>query len=540
MLQAGGSQDSQENRGGDDKTKSPPKNSGKRLAFLSKRESGQAATAEVTGIMTAADLAKHVNDLADAAYDFTLVEARPYFWKVQKDVEEMGEEILLDPNINEKLMEYREHLSDLEGFCPENDPDEKLQLEAIDEKRKPFLDALCLRVRHKKRMADLVFKLSHAENKDEMIRMIENAQGIDGSRVFVKGGKKDDCLIGINGQYFNLAPNAFGYFRKDAQIKLSEAAKERRDKLEKAADAKEQPQETQKAQVASSVLERIEVSPEDLLFGQADEASEKFAMLPWEFQGHKNSLKLLRKGELLFVLEATGVPIIKAKDDLAKLRGKPYVELAYVLSKDGQHLCKTKDHEKQHYEFGSFIKEPELRNMLRWIRNAAGKCIPHRLLEEDRAFAEATAEKPDNGARRQRLVKPAGELMTDEEFYFRGMLGSYTLLVTPGFSYDHKNNGVLVGTYKVTKQAHIRLSRRQRQHQVVLSLENVDSEEVAQFLGLSKEVEVKWEWEEKGIIPLVGEFEDTKNWTKAPFVLQLALRMGFRRLKEKEAARTQA
>ncbi len=518
------------------------KNSGEKLIFLSKSRGGGTEASGTSGIMTATELAKYINEIAETAFDFVFNTALLFFKKVRLDVEEFGEDILLDPSIKETMKKYKSYVSDLELFCPDNDPDEKLQLEAIDETRKEFIDALCLRVKHMARIAKLTFELRHAEDKDEMIKMIDRAKGIDNSKVFVKGGGKNNSLIGVNGRYFNLVPGAFGHFQpiqKFAQTKLFEAVRDRREELETTTEKETKLQEQEVSVTPSSLpaLPVVEVSPEELLFCDPTEVSEKTAVLKWKFNGNENTLKIRRVGERLYIVGAGGDAIVRDLKELCNEMemDEPFVILEHILTKDGENLC-LEDSERK-YKFNGLIKKG-FKMTLR-IRTVAGHYIPHRLLPEDAGRKAMAAQSNGNGFKKPRFVKPQGELMTDQEFFYTNegcskSLGGYDLVFPLGFNHKVSDEkGQITGEVIVLSQkATARIHRAEENGKDVIILESTSSKELAYLL---EKVGVTSYGEDlNGVVMFNDKFPEGQGWKDLVLPLSNGLKLAYGRMKASE------
>jgi len=301
-------------------------------------------------------------------------------------------------------------------------------------------------------------------------------------------------------------------------------------------------QGNQEGQEASSGLnqERQGASLDDVFFGGMEDEF----VLPWKFYGTENVIKGRRvdvDGEERLYITDVVVGDIRGMeelmDELVALKSHlgdgldwseedgPYVLLRHIIAKDGEHLCPTKGGEKDRYLFNGRVDIGL--QMTRWIRTALSYCLPKRLLPEDR-------EKMATQGAKKRPVKPAGQLMTSQEFY-SGWMGSYLLKVRRGFYYDHKNEVGETSRFEVLQDATVHLSRKMKgDNGFVIYLEKTSSDEVAQILGISG-AEVNWDWADSGDgIPTFLEFPDTKKWPEAPKAVQFMLGQDFKFFKEGE------
>ncbi len=517
--------------------------------LLKKKGEAEGTAKVVDGLLAKVDLAKHVNTLAEMAYDMIATVEMTFFTEMQREVIEIGEEVLLDPKYSEESRrEHEENINNLRQFCPENDPDDILQVEAEAEGRRPFIEAMCLRVRHCAEIGKLSFELRHARDKSDLIEMINAAtEGVGREKkVFSAVQNKANALVRVFGLGYNLNKDVFGRYHDFAKIKLAEAAHTRAREI---AENQEKEKEQKKNEM---VADDTVVTNEELFFCEESEVNEKTTVLSWTHGPHENAIKLRRIGGRLYFLGVIGKML---EEDLKELRRdleseEPYILLSHILTEDGENLCKEESDGR--YLFGKGKEFICGFKMTRWVRNAAGRSMPHRLLPENQKKKEEesatasngkdvdgrrteTKEAPANGTPRRRPVKPPSELMTSREFYYWGMVGCYAMKIAPGFRHNHEEGGVVVSTYIAKQESTVQLSRRQKDDgTIMISVTTVDDEELAQILGMEG-VEVKWEYQDGKIIPLCGEFEDSKQWPKLPLVLKKALGAEFRRLKESEA-----
>ena len=479
-----------------------------------------AAVKKEDGRMDSKELAKYVNDLASGAFEFVLNVVLPFFHKMDQEIAEVGDEVKFDQcedgdqTKQARREDYESTLIALQLFSPENDG--ILREEAEIPGRKQFVEALCIRVRHTTQVALLVDKLRCAGTKDELENLLANAKtdpGKDAKNVFVKNAKGS---IHAFGRTYGLTPEVFDRYHEFAHEKLATVTNARSCDL-----AKAHKDEVNKQKQKVSAKDDSNVSPEVLLFGNPEEVNEKTTLLSWKFQEHENVIKLRRSGDRLYIVDAVGKPL-ETLEAMRQDWEEPFIPLKHILTKDGEHLCPEKTVDgKSRYEFCGFVQKAVL-PMVRWIRTAAGECVPSRLLPKDTQTSDNVSAKP-NGAK-QRPVKAEGELLTDREFlYFRG-IGDYDLVYEVGFHYEPRDeegkpNGQ---SFSITERAIARIQRKEVEGKDKIALKSASTEELAKLL-------------EAGGAEVEHEFFEGARGSSLPIPIYLGISQAFGRLKVSEA-----
>jgi len=384
-----------------------------RLKFPNKAEKKK------DGRMDNKELSKYVNDIADGAYSWVSTVARPFLREMERDLVEVGEEIRIDQcedgndTKQERKEDYESTVSALRMYSPDNDG--VLREEAKIEGRKPFVQALCLRVQQVTEIALLEDNILHAKDKVSLEKLLQEAkdsEGADAKNVFVSSPKTKTPIRAFGKGY--ALTNVFGSYREFALAKLAEAVGSRSRDLATEHKAEEEKQEKE---VLSD--NQNDISPEALLFGNADEVNEKTALLSWKHLGKQNAVRLQRSGYRLYVLTAFGSPK-EALNITRKIFSEPFVSINCLLSVDGKHLCLGKMVDgKLRYDFDQFVKQ-EIFLLTCWVRTAAGACLPNRLLPDDE-----TQQMVENGnGKKTNLIDNDGKNAVNPEiFYFRVVNG---------------------------------------------------------------------------------------------------------------------
>lgn len=398
------------------------------------------------GRMSSAELARYVDDLAEGAFEF-LLKARGFLRKLDKDVQEIGEEVNLDlcedgdDTRQQRAEEYQSFLPAFLDYMPEND--RILREEAELTGRRQFVEALCQRITIYSQIGSLVDDLNSAENKDILENLLEESKYKD-KRVFVRSSAAK-APIRAFGKGYEIS-SAFGDRHHDfAEKKLAEAVNANAKEL---ASAYKTETEKRKQEVFA---DNNGMSPEELL-GDTEEGT---AVLSWKFQGHENAVKIRRDGNRLYVIDAVGSPIL-ALEKMREEYKEPFVLLRHILAEDGEHLCPgTMSDGRPRYKFTEVVARQAFAMTL-WVRTAFGANCPDRLLTEDETramFANSVAngKKPNGNGGKNRiaiqLVDTDGkEPVSPEVFYFRkvnGGAGTITVLLPAG-TILHKPNEVVL------------------------------------------------------------------------------------------------
>lgn len=513
-----------------------PKNTKEKIIFLLPEGESVVPPDKDRGIMDAISLAKHVEELADRAYQQVFLTILPFFKGMEEAVKIVGEEVLLDPQYQVRDS-YAKSLDNVKEFCPDNDPTNTLQLEYLVEARQPFVDSLCPRVSRKACIAEVVFAIRYAESLEEMEAVFQTAMYND-KNIFFGSLNKNPLLPFPNSKVkgYDIVPGTFVKYQGFAAEKCKEAFQARMLELKGEEQKKEEKASEKEAYVPQQV--NLPVSPEDLFFGPVDEMSEKTTTLEWKHGAIPCTIKLRRVGPRLYVQAANGGERIgQVYGEFSQLGDESYVFLPQLLAKENLNcLCPTKEGERDRYLFNGMVDLSRF-PMSQIIRSAAGLVMPHRLLPKDKQKAEqfAALQKPI----RWRLSKPDGEVMTTKEFYEDVMLGSFDLVVPAGFSYVHRNGVNHSRPMKTRAEGKVRLFRLQDKQSGVtsISLEHASSREIAQILSTTG-CQVKWDETDKatGIVPVTGEYPEDRGWKKAPDALKQMLNGGFYRFKEPNGA----
>ena len=474
-------------------------------------------------------IATYVNGLAQTAYEYVTGVALPFFQQLEDDRHEIGDEVLLWPKYSaDRQQEYEANVSDLRQFCPDNDPDDVLQTEAEVEGQREFINALCLRVRQMAEIAVIQYGLRHAEDKDDLETMLTSVtDGVSSKNMVFKKlprAFKGRAPIWAFQQPYDLSDGVFGRYHDFAVEKFAEAVKERSQELATAHAEKV----NQQKQEVSAVEDLVSVT--DLLFGDLDKVNERSALVEWKFNGKDNMLRLRRVGDRLYVEGGIGKPL----ETLAMMEEetkKPFVLLRYIIATDGAHLCPEEVHGK--YRFNGFIKcetsfEKARFNMLRWIRTGATFCVDADRLLEGVSSNAAPAQAA-------RLVKQNGELLTDEEFFFRRGLGEYNLVLTTGFCYKIRGaDGQFTDEEIVlSHDGTVRIRRERNGDKDVIALDSTTSQEVAIMLAKAGVEPYK---EDDNMTMHVRTYPDGPGWKSLPLPLQNGLKVAFGRLKSRTEA----
>ena len=247
------------------------------------------------------------------------------------------------------------------------------------------------------------------------------------------------------------------------------------------------------------------MSPDELLFGDADDVNEKTALLSWRFQCQLNAVRLRLSGDRLYIIDAVGKP----KEALEKAReylgSEPFVLWDHITDRDGEHLCHGKlEDGKLRYDFGGFIRR-ELFPLTCWVRTAAGACLPHRLLPGDETRPTANANGHTNGRANQEaaLVDNDGKDAVDPEvFYFRtvnGGAGTITVNLPEGFilhlsEAKDENQKILANEreVKLQKAATVKIRRAIICGKPKIVLDSCDDVAVMQELQINGIPDVAW------------------------------------------------
>ncbi|MBI3337612.1 MAG: hypothetical protein HY005_03285 [Candidatus Staskawiczbacteria bacterium] len=477
------------------------------------------------GRMSISDLVSHANGLATAFDDFISNTALPFIWEFGRD-----------PILRGKCSQYESDINDLLQFCPENDPGGIFQEELAFE----GMEALCFRIRHRAELSVLVFDINHAVNKEELESLLgevcyaelSDGSDEDGNRKTnmvkaFKGNTSKKAKIWAFGKGYDLAFNAFGYFRDFAEEKLALAIRDRSVEL---ATAHRAGLEQRKQEVFTE--DRNRISPDELLFGDSKEVNGKNALFTWDFQGKENAITLQRDGDRLYIIgQGLGnMPMATIKKMREKYGPKPFVSLDDILDRDGKHLCsETWVNNRPKYMLGRFIDEPAKHQMTCWARTAAGNCCdPSRLLAENRAAVNGSIDKNA----KKRLVKPPGEFMTDREFFYSRMLGSYNLTFPAGFNHKVQDDNGPTGEVIILKdEMELQIQRDEANGKDFISVSTTDSPELASLL---EKAGLEIYDERDGIFMFNARFEDGLRWKNLPIPLANGLKLAFVRLKASE------
>ncbi len=380
-----------------------------------------------------AEVAEYINDIAIKGYDWITDVARPFLRGLAEQVREIGSEVLDDvcedgTQLNvERRQDYETGIEFLLAFGPDQDDIIREELEIVP-LRKGLFEKLCRRVNDAARVALLADDLLYAETKDCLERLLLESKYGD-EQVFVKSKGGYICAFGTE---YELVEGVFGHYHGLADEKLAEAISARSREL---ATIHKAEVERQRQEVFAESEDNV--SPEELLFGNADQVNEKTALLAWNFQGHQNALKLRRYRNRLYVVSAIGKPndaLKKAQEEL----GEPFVPLDFILNTDRRHLCRGRlISGKPRYDFGMVLKD-KIFFLACWIRTAAGECLPNRLLPDDdtRTVSASNGSKP-TGTQKAVLVDDDGrKFVSPDVFYFRtanGGAGTIMVNLPEGF-----------------------------------------------------------------------------------------------------------
>jgi hypothetical protein len=160
-----------------------------------------------------------------------------------------------------------------------------------------------------------------------------------------------------------------------------------------------------------------------------------------------------------------------------------------------------------------------------WIRTGFGACLsPDRLLPEDaRAMKEPDIER-DPPPAKPRPVKPAGELLTEEEFVFFGGIGEFDLAYEVGFHFQvqDENKKPVGPKFEITTRAVARLERKLVEDKTKIALKSISTPELAKLLEAGGAVEG-------------SEYFEGPKGSSLPTPLRLGISQNFARLKKAEA-----
>lgn len=475
---------------------------------------------EDDGELDAKKLSDYADDLANDAYDFTLNVACKVAREIRCGEEEIGkEDFYLIPS-NKAKLEERDRCDSfvqrLESFSPERDDDDDSPLcrAMANPDLRDFAKAMSKRPVWKTRLAKVFDDICHASR--------EELEDILFKSPFFENSEHRDAPIKAFGERFDLAKDVFGRYQDEARKKLSEAIHARLATL--GAEAKTVTKERVK-DIASSES----VSPEEGLFGRAEKVNGKSIVLQWEHNGFENCIVFVRDGDDLIITNAVGSGPEKALNQMRQEYGpRPSVFLDDILAEDNKHLCPKKDKGIANYDFGRFVEKERI-DMTRWVRTAAGECLPNRLLPEEKH----TPYGGKNNKKRERLIKN-GEPLTPFEFYVQHGISTYDLVFPVGHFLKVKKEGAFTGeVITLTKKAVLRISRQELEDKEddnivkdFIVIESTDSEELATLL---EKAGIENEGPEKGgrIIYKDKEYLDTKNWDRLPFTLSMATKRDF-------------
>lgn len=500
------------------------RNTRKKLSSLTSRSTKIEASEEGLG---GKNIATYVNGLAQTAYDYIIGVVLPFFQQLEEDRHEIGDEVLLWPKYSaDRQQEYEANVSDLRQFCPENDPDDVLQMESAMDGQKDFVNALCLRVRQMAEIAIVQYGLRHAEDKEDLETMLTSVtDGVNSKNTVFKKlpRSKGRAPIWAFQQAYDLGDSVFGRYHDFAAEKFAQAVTERSQELAIVHNEKVNRQK----QEVSTVNDLVSVT--DLLFGDLDKVNEKVALVEWKFNGKDNVLRVRRVGDRLYVEGAIGKPL-ETLDVMKGETNKPFVLLKYIIAVDGNHLCPEEVHGK--YRFNGFVRcettfEKARFNMLRWIRTGCTFCVDAGRLPDEGSGNGAPAPQAS-----PRLVKPSGELLTDEEFFFKRGLGEYNLVLTTGFCYKIRGaDGEFTGEEIVlSHDGTVRIRREQSGDKDVIALDSTTSKQVA---GMLARAGVDFYKEDEEMTMYVRTFPDGLGWKSLPLPLQNGLKLAFGRLKSR-------
>lgn len=479
-----------------------------------KKEEGQRMSSE--------ELSSYVNDLANGAFEF-VIKGRNFLRQLDKDVTTIGAEVKYDlcedgdDTREARALEYESTIPILTDYGPSNDRILREEAEVVG--RRQFIEALCLRVRTRAQIGLLVDNLRNAEDKDCLEFMLEKSTSND-KNVFVKSFAKN-APIRAFGKGYGIA-NVFGEQHHEfASKKLTEAVNARVKELTTAYMA-----EVKKRKQKVFVDEVNLTSAEDLLFGENNGT----AVLPWNFQGCGNVVKIRREGARLYIVDAVGSPLF----DLEKMREEckdPFVILRHILSPDGKHLCVGQMTEggRARYSFTEIVARTAF-PMTLWVRTAAGANCPNRLLPEDETrtmFTDTANGKKSNGnsnnGDKKYPVKTGDDRLTDEEFLFFHGLGEYELIFKAGFHYEPRdeNEEPTDTTFQITTTAIAMVERKNVDGKNKIALKSVSTDELRQLLLAGGA--------EEG-----HEFFEGQKGAGLPVPLRLGISQAFKRLKLNE------
>ncbi|MDD4466952.1 MAG: hypothetical protein PHQ08_00675 [Candidatus Pacebacteria bacterium] len=469
--------------------------------------------------MDSKELSSYVNDIAQGAYEWISTVAQPFLRELEQDMVEIGQEVCLDrcsdgeETRQERQVDYESTIYALRRFSPQNDG--ILRNEAEISGRGAFVEALCKRVRQTTEVAILVDEIICSEDKKSLEAILSEAKdglGKDSNKVFLSSSDKESDFRAF-GKPYKVAESAFGRHRDFAVQKLSEAVVSRSREIASAFKAEVQKQK----QEVSAVVE-TDVSPEELFFG--DDVEGKTARLVWRYQGrYQNVIRVRRQGDRLYVLDVVGPGPEEALKEMKKRHSEPHILLRSVLHSDGEHLCPSKG--GSHYLFGMYIKEDYILAMARWIRTAAGFCMPNRLHSDDKE------KSSENGNGNSPLEDADGkEAVSAEVFYFRKNGGGGTIQIVLPVDFvlslpevKNEDMDVVAPERKVslTSPATITVRRTVVKGEPRIVVDECDSEEAKKELCLNGVVGPAWQDDPK-----------KKGWQGLPAPLPSILAFGYK------------
>jgi len=505
------------------------------LNFLKQRKPAERQNGSM---ISSSDITQYVSGIADEAYNWVTDTVRPFCRELAQQMEKIGVEVLDDlcedgSQLNsQRQKDYETGVNFLLNYGVDQDEIIKAELDAFPARR-PFLEKIVLRVRDLTRVAILQDDIRHALDKEWLCHLLETSaygNGKGSYKIFTAALDEKGCIRAF-GKDYNLTDCAFGHYHDFAAKKLAEAVATRSHELAETHKA-----EVKKLRKELSAKTEDDVSPEDLLFGDSAEFDEKTSFLRWEFKKQQNGIRLRRSKNRLYVIGAVGSPMeaLKAAQDQFD---EPFVLMDHITSKDRRHLCPEKNENgKPIYDFNGFVRD-EFFVLTCWVRTAFGECLPKERFS--RKALPAQAAKPavvphqkdaaPQQKTRVRPVKPAGQLLTDQEFLFFGGLGEYKLVFDPGFKYEPRNEeGEPKGiTYNITSCAVALVERKEIDGKTKLTIKHISTPELCVLLEAS------------GAVVGPQYFEGMRG-NSLPVALRLGISQAFSRLKRSEEASSQS
>lgn len=478
------------------------------------------------GELSGAELSTYVDDRADEAFRWITTVAKPFLHELKDDVEKVGSEVEMlpcedgDKEIRKiRKEEYEETIEGLLLYSPENEEDDNdtlLKQSKFSDIKKQLIELMCFRVRQVACIAILTCDLAHAESKEQLENLLENAEDGRGEKAFAQTNNGQRFDIKAFNNFYVLTEVAFEDYRDFAREKLAPIVAKRTCELAKA--HKKRVEEREKKVQANT---KNDVSPEELFFGE--NADGMTTTLSWLYGKERNAVQVKLLADNLYILNAIGRgPEKSLKDMRTEFGSDPYVPFKAVVH--GECLCLGQLKEgRPRYEFGSFLKPPKLM-MASWVRTGAGHCMPDRHAEGDETRPDKIAENGFNGKPKSRITKEAGELLTDQEFLYRRGLGNFDLVFPVGFHYEPRDeegkpNGQ---TFNITEQAVARIERKEVEGRDKIALKKSSTEELTLLL------------EAGGAVVGHEFFEGTKG-ESLPIPIRLGIGQAFARLKISES-----